>query len=105
VVGLTLTKDPLGRMALLGRGLLVLGQDLVDPWQERPQPGAGPRSLGLVTGRDALDDHFLDGLAMQARLAGNGLKVHPAYADVIFHALHSLSSGPIESQGARPDAT
>jgi hypothetical protein len=98
-------------MALLGRGLLVLGQDLVDPWQERPQPGAGPRSLGLVTGRDALDDHFLDGLAMQARLAGNGahrktiLKVHPAYADVIFHALHSLSSGPIESQGARPDAT
>ena len=55
-------EDPPGRVALLGRGLVVVGQDLVDHAQEGPEHGL-PADLGhLIAGRLGVGQDLGQGL-------------------------------------------
>jgi hypothetical protein len=64
-------EDPLGRMTLLRRPLLVVGKYGVDHAQPRPQLGPLDRLLALVAWRHRVREHLPNRLSRQPKLPGH----------------------------------
>ncbi len=64
-------EDPLGRVPLLHRPLLVVCKNGVDHAQPRPQLGPLDRLLPLVAGRHCVLEHLPHRLSRQPKLPGH----------------------------------
>src|SRR4051794_35017672 len=97
VLGFQAIKQALGRMALLARVLLILGQDLLDQLDKRPQPRPVRRLVACITRRYRKAHHFPDTLASNPKPASGRTLAHsfdkdgPAHRRIQFHGIHPFS--------------
>jgi len=95
VLGSQPLEDPLGRVPLLLRPLLVLFQNGVDHALPRSQLGPPDRLLPPVTGRQGILQHLADRLPRQPKLPGHRSpalaldKNRPPHSRIQFHRVHT----------------
>ena len=100
-------KHLLGGVPLLGRGLLVIGQDLVDDRMERTQDGCGTapglkgrHRLGLLQDLPDLVPRMMEGARNLAD--AHAIAMRPANCSVIVHRKHVLDLREVVLQGRKP---
>ena len=75
-------EDPPGRVALLGRGLFVVGQDLVDDGQMGPEHGLSAGLGHLIAGRFGVGQDLGQGLMPDPVVTVDGALRRPFHQDL-----------------------
>jgi hypothetical protein len=89
-------EDAPGRVALLGRSLFVLSQDLIDGGQMGPDDGFPPGLGHLIAGRFSLGQDLGQGLMADPVVAQDGAFRRPLHQDL------SADLGPFVHVGVHP---